>query len=90
MARGISDLLVKKNSKLESYLKRFLSEETYERIRAYESCIICSEKEKKAFKYVVLGDEWIYLTENPPKTIQQTVNLGDVVDVELVRICLLF
>ncbi|XP_041379552.1 uncharacterized protein C12orf56-like [Gigantopelta aegis] len=85
MARGISDLLVKKNSKLESYLKRFLSEETYERIRAYESCIIFSEKEKKAFKYVVLGDEWIYLTENPPKTIQQTVHLGDVIDVELVN-----
>ena len=74
----------KKNSKLESFLYRSLSEDKYERIRGYESCIVVSERENKAFKYVVLGDEWIYLTENPPKVIQETVGLGDIVSVELV------
>jgi len=84
MARGGAEALFKKNNKLESYLKRTLLDETFERVRAYESCIIVSEKENKAFKYVVLGDEWIYLTENPPKTLQGTVQLKDIVSVELV------
>lgn len=74
----------KKNSKLESFLFRSLPEQKFERIRGYESCIVISEKENKAFKYVVLGDEWIYLTENPPKCIQEAVSLADVIDVELV------
>ncbi|KAL4225887.1 hypothetical protein ACF0H5_013875 [Mactra antiquata] len=75
----------KKNSKLESFLFRKLPEHRYERIRGYESCVVISEKENKAFKYVVLGDEWIYLTENPPKTITESVALGDVISVELVN-----
>ncbi|KAL3851829.1 hypothetical protein ACJMK2_015534 [Sinanodonta woodiana] len=74
-----------RNSKLDSFLKRKLEEERYERIRAYESCIVVSEKENKTFKYVVLGDEWIYLTENPPKTIQEVVCLEDLVSVDLVN-----
>ncbi|KAL5014777.1 hypothetical protein ScPMuIL_009047 [Solemya velum] len=85
MARGGGDFMLKKNSKLESFLKRSLTDETYERIRAYESCIVVSEKENKAFKFVVLGDEWLYLTENPPKTIQEFVHLKDLVLVELVN-----
>ncbi|XP_012943380.1 uncharacterized protein C12orf56 [Aplysia californica] len=75
----------KKNSKFESFLKRSISEEAFERVRGYESCIIVSEKENKAFKFVVLSDEWIYLTENPPKTLQEAVHLKDVTSVELVN-----
>ena len=86
MARGSIDILLRKNSKLESFLRRTLSEDTYERIRAYESCIVVSEKENKAFKYVVLGDEWIYLTENPPKAVQESVCLRDLISVELVSL----
>lgn len=86
MARSSSDSSFKKNNKLESFLKRTLAEDVFERVRTYETCIIVSEKEKKAFKYVVLDDEWIYLTENPPKNIQKAVHLGDVVSVRLVRV----
>lgn len=86
MARRNQDI-VKKNSKLESFLQRSLTGETFDRIRGYESCICVSEKENKAFKYVVLSDEWIYLTENPPKTIRGVVHLRDVVNVELVSWC---
>lgn len=86
MARNAGgDVLIKKNSKLEVFLKKALPERTFERIRGYESCIVVSETENKAFKYVILGDEWIYLTENPAKTIQQSVWLGDVISVDLVR-----
>ncbi|KAK3101590.1 hypothetical protein FSP39_004688 [Pinctada imbricata] len=88
MARGTSDALFKKNTKLESYLKRTLPEEAFDRVRAYESCIIVSEKENKAFKYCVLDDEYIYLTENPPKNpqdIQAVVSLKDITSVEMVN-----
>ncbi|WAR25201.1 CL056-like protein [Mya arenaria] len=70
----------KKNNKLESFLFKSLPEHKYERIRGYEACIVISEKENKAFKYVVLGDQWIYLTENPPRVIQEAVPLNDVND----------
>lgn len=83
---GVADIMQKKNSKLETFLFHALPDQKYERIRGYEACIVVSEKENKSFKYVVLGDEWIYLTENPPKTIQETVCLGEVISVELVSI----
>ena len=83
MARRSQDI-VKINSKLEGFLQRSLTGETFDRVRGYESCICVSEKENKAFKYVILSDEWIYLTENPPKSIRGVVHLRDVVNVELV------
>ncbi|CAL1536975.1 unnamed protein product [Lymnaea stagnalis] len=84
MGSGIVEFF-KKNSKFESFLKRTFSEEAFERVRAYESCVVVSEKENKAFKFIVLSDERIYLTENPPKTVEEAVHLRDVVSVELVN-----
>lgn len=75
----------KKYSNLESFLLRTLPDNKYERIRGYEPCIVVSEKENKAYKFVILGDECIYLTENPPKTVQEALSLRDVVSVELVN-----
>ena len=63
MARNGADVLSKKNSKLEAFLRRNLDLDSVERIRATESCIVCSEREDKAFKYVVLSDEWLYLKQ---------------------------
>lgn len=85
MARSTVETLFKKNSKLESFLKKSLNDETYERVRAYESCIIVSEKENKALKYAILGDEWIYLTENPPKNVVEEVSLKDIISVDHVN-----
>lgn len=85
MARSTVESLFKKNSKLESFLKKSMNDETFERVRAYESCIVVSEKENKAFKYAVLGDEWIYLTENPPKSVVEEVSMRDIVSVDLVN-----
>lgn len=87
MARNASEFTTKRNSKLESFLKINLTENTYERIIAYEPCIVDHRKEKKAFKYVILSDERIFLTENPPKTIREEdgVRLGEVTSVELVN-----
>ena len=86
MARNAGDVLVKRNSKLESFLKKNLDEDTFQRIRCHEACIVCSDTEDKAYKFVVLTDDWIYLTENPPKKVQPIVHLGDVLSVELVSL----
>ncbi|XP_048740805.2 uncharacterized protein C12orf56 homolog isoform X5 [Ostrea edulis] len=88
MARGNADVLFKKNSKLESFLKRTLPEEAFERVRGYEACIIVTEKENKGFKYCVLDDEFIYQAENPPKSredLQIMVPLKEIISVDLVN-----
>uniref|UniRef100_K1QY65 Uncharacterized protein C12orf56-like protein n=1 Tax=Magallana gigas TaxID=29159 RepID=K1QY65_MAGGI len=88
MARGNADVLFKKNSKLESFLKRTLPEEAFERVRGYEACIIVTEKENKGFKYCVLDDEYIYQAENPPKNredLQVMVPLKEIISVDLVN-----
>jgi hypothetical protein len=85
MAHYNPDSLLKKNSKLEAFLKRNLDVECVERIRASDACIVCSERDDKAFKYVVLSDEWLYLAENPPKKLEETVHLRDIVNIKLVR-----
>ncbi len=55
-----------------------------QRIRCHEACIVVSDTEDKAYKFVVLTDDWLYLTENPPKRVHPVVHLGDVLSVELV------
>ncbi|XP_023616446.1 uncharacterized protein C12orf56 homolog isoform X2 [Myotis lucifugus] len=72
------------NSRLDAFLRRHLAPEVYDAIRAYEPCIVVSDSEKHAFKYLVLSDRLIYLTENPPKSIRQVVDLRDVVAIDLI------
>lgn len=73
------------NSRLDAFLRRHLAPEVYDAVRAYEPCIVLSDAEKYTFKYVVLSDRLIYLTENPPKSIRRVVALRDVVAIDLVR-----
>ncbi|KAK6487819.1 hypothetical protein HHUSO_G9118 [Huso huso] len=75
----------KRNSKLDSFLKRNLEQRVYERVRACEACVVISETFKKVFMYVVLTDHCIYLTENPPKTIQAAVHFRNISGIELVN-----
>ncbi|XP_048404289.2 uncharacterized protein C12orf56 homolog [Stegostoma tigrinum] len=86
MARSELDIFPsKRHDKLDFFLKRHLEESVFNKIRMYEACIVVSErKNKKAFEYVILTDECIYLTQNPPKTIHEAVHLNDVVAIELV------
>uniref|UniRef100_A0ABI7XS36 Chromosome 12 open reading frame 56 n=1 Tax=Felis catus TaxID=9685 RepID=A0ABI7XS36_FELCA len=72
------------NSRLDAFLRRRLPPEVYDAIRAYEPCIVVSDSEKHTFKYVVLSDRLIYLTENPPKSIRRAVALRDVVAIDLI------
>ncbi|XP_036011652.1 uncharacterized protein C12orf56 homolog isoform X2 [Mus musculus] len=72
------------NSRLDAFLRRHLPPEVYDAVRAYEPCIVVSDAEKHTFKYVVLSDRLIYLTENPPKSIRRVVALRDVVAIDLI------
>ncbi|XP_038071062.1 uncharacterized protein C12orf56-like [Patiria miniata] len=88
MARSGDDLTsCKRDAKLENFLKQKLSESVFERVRAYEACIAQSKKVKRNFKFVVLSDERIYITDNPPKVIREdeSVHLGDVTSIQLVN-----
>ncbi|XP_053410939.1 uncharacterized protein C12orf56 homolog [Nycticebus coucang] len=72
------------NGRLDAFLRRHLPPEVYDAVRAYEPCIVVSDSENHTFKYVVLSDRLIYLTENPPKSIQRVVALRDVVAIDLI------
>jgi hypothetical protein len=48
-----------------------------------------SDAYNKQFKFVVLADEWLYVTENPPKVakdIQEVTRIVDITSVELVSV----
>ncbi|KAG5845714.1 hypothetical protein ANANG_G00142180 [Anguilla anguilla] len=86
MARTDTDgLQCSRNSKLDTFLRRNTERSVYERIRAYEPCVVISETVNKVFMYVVLSDDTVYLAEYPPRTIRQAVSFRDVLDIELVN-----
>ncbi|XP_021525910.2 uncharacterized protein C12orf56 homolog isoform X2 [Aotus nancymaae] len=72
------------NNRLDVFLRRHLPPEVYDAVRAYEQCIVVSNSENHTLKYVVLSDRFIYLTENPPKSIRRVVALRDVVAIDLI------
>ena len=52
-----------------------------------EPCVVVADGFKKTFQFAVLGDEMLYITENPPRTskdIRLRVDLACVTSVELV------
>ncbi|KAK5849039.1 hypothetical protein PBY51_008714 [Eleginops maclovinus] len=86
MARtGSGALLWRRNMKLDSFLKRNTERAVYERIRAYEPCVVISETVKKVYMHVVLSDERVYLTEYPPRTLTEAFNFRRVRHIELVN-----
>ncbi|XP_035112097.2 uncharacterized protein C12orf56 homolog isoform X2 [Callithrix jacchus] len=72
------------NSRLDVFLRRHLQPEVYDAVRACDRCIVVSNSENHTLKYVVLSDRFIYLTENPPKSIRRVVALRDVVAIDLI------
>uniref|UniRef100_UPI0037E8958F uncharacterized protein C12orf56 homolog n=1 Tax=Semicossyphus pulcher TaxID=241346 RepID=UPI0037E8958F len=86
MARtGTGTLLCRRNIKLDSFLKRNTERAVYERIRAYEPCVVISETINKVYMHVVLSDECVYLTEYPPRTLTAAFSFRRVRDIELVN-----
>ncbi|KAM4570389.1 uncharacterized protein C12orf56 homolog [Odontesthes bonariensis] len=75
----------RRNAKLDSFLKRNTERAVYERIRAYEPCVVVSESIHRVYMHVVLSDECVYLAEYPPRTLTVAVCFGRVRDIELVN-----
>ncbi|CAL8242289.1 unnamed protein product [Merluccius merluccius] len=73
------------NSKLDSFLKRNTERGVYERIRAYEPCVVVSEAVNKVYMHVILSDECVYLAEYPPRTVRPVLRFSQVRDIELVN-----
>uniref|UniRef100_A0A8C4X4B5 Uncharacterized protein n=1 Tax=Erpetoichthys calabaricus TaxID=27687 RepID=A0A8C4X4B5_ERPCA len=82
--RDASAFIGSKNSKLDSFLKRNLPQSVYERVRVHEACVVISDSVNKLYMFVVLTDDCIYLTENPPKTVRVSV-LRNMTSVSLVN-----
>ena len=87
MAGSSLDEGVQKHQKVYSFLKRMLAQERYERVSVIEPCVVVADGFKKSFQFAVLGDDMLYITENPPRTskdIRLKVDLACVTSVELV------
>lgn len=80
MSRGGSP----RNSRLDSFLKRNTERTVYEGIGACEPCVVVSETVNKVYMHAVLGDDRLYLTEYPPRTLVDVFTFGRVRDIELV------
>lgn len=77
--------LYRGNIKLDSFLRRNTDQAVYERIRSYEPCVVISETINKAYMYVVLSDERVFLTEYAPRTLTAALSFRRVRDIKLVR-----
>ena len=73
------------DGKLDSFLRRSLPSEDYERICTSELCVVVSPEEKRVHRHVVLGHRCLYLTEFPPKSVKVAANLQDVQSICMVR-----
>lgn len=79
---------VQKHQKVYSFLKRVLPQDRYEGVRVIEPCVVVADGFKKSFQFAVLGDELLYITENPPRTskdIRLKVDLACVTSIELIH-----
>lgn len=93
MAGSSFDDGIQKHQKVYSFLKRTLPQDRYEGLRVIEPCVIVTDGFNRTFQFAVLGDEMLYITENPPKTskdIRIKVDLACVTSVELVSFVLMF
>ena len=85
MARVSSvDALSRRNSKLDSFLKRNTERGVYERIRAYEPCVVISEAVNKVYMHVILSDECVYLAEYPPRKLTAVLSFSRIRNIALV------
>ncbi|CAL8340005.1 unnamed protein product [Arctogadus glacialis] len=86
MARVSSvDVLSRRNSKLDSFLKRNTERGVYERIRAYEPCVVISEAVNKVYMHVILSDECVYLAEYPPRKLTAVLSFSQIRNIALVN-----
>ena len=72
------------DGRLDSFLRRNLTLESYERVVSTEPCVVVTPEGKRAPRHVVLGHGLLYFTEMPPKTLTKALRLEDVLTVKAV------
>lgn len=77
--------LYRHNIRLESFLKRNTERALYERIRAYEPCVVKSDSINKIYMHVVMSDDRVYLTEFPPRTLTSAFSFSSVRAIDLIN-----
>ncbi len=70
--------------RLESFLRRNLSREDYDRLYTSEASVVLSPEEKRVHRYAILGHDRLYTLEIPPKKLKTVLMLEDVLSVQLV------
>ena len=64
--------------RLDTFLRRNLSWKDYERIIISEPCVILSPEEKRVYRHVILGQNCLFSTEDPPKSLKTVLKLVDI------------
>ena len=83
-AKSSNDLYKTKYYTLTNFLQFHTNNsEDYEDVKYYEPCLISSEKETKAFKYLIIEKEDISFCENPPKALVKAIKVKDILSVSL-------
>lgn len=72
------------DAKLDSFLRRKLAQEDYERVSTFEPCVVVSPNDKRVHRFVVLGHRCLYLTEVPPKNLKEALQLKDISSIRMV------
>ncbi|KAI5617348.1 hypothetical protein C0J50_23129 [Silurus asotus] len=86
MAAPVSHSRVcRRNSRLETFLKRRAEPDVHERIRYYEACVVVSERHDKVFMHVLLTDDSVYLTEFHPRTLHRALHFSHILHIELIN-----
>ncbi|KAI5094230.1 single-stranded DNA-binding protein, mitochondrial [Silurus meridionalis] len=86
MAAPVSHSRVcRRNSRLETFLKRRAERDVHERIRYYEACVVVSERHDKVFMHVLLTDDSVYLTEFHPRTLHRALHFSHILHIELIN-----
>ena len=78
------------DAKLDSFLRRRLPQEDFERISTSEPCVILSPEDKRVHRHAVLGHRCVYFTEVPPKNLKIALYLKDVTSIRMVSVSIYF
>lgn len=72
------------DGRLDTFLRRHLPLEEYERVIATERCVIVTPDNKRAPRHLVLSHQLVYFTEIPPKKLTKALLLEHVRAVSVV------
>lgn len=92
-----SQSVMTKNTKFELFLQRNLEFEELEFVYAHESCVENNHNlkifipfmvNKFAFRYIIVCRDYFFVTDNPPKNLDNRIDYSDIIELKIVCILL--